>query len=53
MKEKLRQDFFRMLATQENREADNILEQKLRQIKNELSKENLFSALENYLRKGN
>ncbi len=48
--ERFRQGFYEMLAVQYNSEADQALESDLRQLKNELSTDNLCRQLEDYLR---
>ncbi len=50
--ERFRQGFYQMLAVQYNSKADAILEFALRQLKDELSEENVYSQLEDYLRQG-
>ncbi len=48
--QRFRKGFSQMLTVQYNREADKALESELRQLKNELSEENFYSQLEDYLR---
>ena len=50
--QRFRQGFSQMLAVQVNQAADGVLESELRQLEDELSEENFYSQLEDYLRQG-
>ena len=50
--DRFRQGFSQMLSVQYNAKADKALESELRQLKDELSKENFCYQLEDYLRQG-